>query len=58
MLKIQKGKDETEGLRFSSYLVQMVPRIIHRISQDQLVKIKGESTSKAPTNQTSNEMVK
>jgi hypothetical protein len=58
MLRIQKGKNETEELRFSSYLVQTAPRIVHRISRNQLVKIKGESTSKAPTNQSSNEMVK
>jgi len=32
MLRIEKGKDETKELRFSSYLVQMAPRIIHRIS--------------------------
>jgi len=58
MLRIQKGKNETEELKFSSYLVQTAPRIVHRISQNQLVKIKGESTSRAPTNQCSNEMVK
>jgi len=42
MLKIGKEGDETEELRFSSYLVQMAPRIIHRISWNQLMKIKGE----------------
>jgi len=33
MLKIQKGKNAIEELRFSTYLVQIVPRIVHRISQ-------------------------
>jgi len=51
MLRIEKGKDETEELRFSSYLVQTAPRIIRRISRNQLVKIKGEKhlqSSKEP----------
>jgi len=29
---IRKGKDETEELRFSSYLVQTTPRIVHIIT--------------------------
>jgi hypothetical protein len=58
MLRMQKGKNEMKELRFSSYLVQTAPRIVHRISRNQLMKIKGENTSKAPTNQSSNEMVK
>jgi len=42
MLKIQNGKDEMKELRFSSYLVQTAPKIVHRISWNQLMKIKGE----------------
>jgi len=55
---MKNGKDEMKELRFSSYLVQTAPKIVHRISWNQLMKIKGESTSKAPTSQSSNEMVK
>ena len=58
MLEIQKGKNAIEELKFSSYLVHMAPKIIHIISQNQLVKIKGENTSRAPTVTTPNEMVK
>jgi len=58
MLKIQKGRNATEELRFSSYLVQTASRIVHRISWNQLVKIRGKNTSKAPTNPSSNELVK
>jgi len=58
MLRIEKGKDETEEHKFSSYLIQTVPRIVCKISRNELVKIRGESTSKAPTSQCSNEMVK
>ena len=56
--RMKNGKDEMKELRFSSYLVQTAPKIVHRISWNQLMKIKGESTSKAPTSQSSNEMVK
>ena len=42
MHRIKKGRNATEGLKFSSYLVQTVLRIIHKISQNHLVKIKGE----------------
>ena len=38
----EKGNHESEGLRFSSYLVQTAPKIVHRISRNQLVKIKEE----------------
>jgi len=58
MLRIQKGKNATEELRISSYLVQTVLKIIHRISQNQLVKIQGENTFRAPTVTTQNEMEK
>ena len=40
-LRMQNGKDEMKELRFSSYLVQTAPKIVHRISRNQLVKIKG-----------------
>jgi len=58
MLKIQKGKNVIEELRFSSYPVQTAPKIVHRISSNQLMKIKGENTSRAPTVTTPKEMVK
>ena len=49
MLRIQKGKNAIKELKFSSYLVQTALKIVHKISQNQLVKIKGENTSRAPT---------
>ena len=58
MLKIRKGKNAIEELRVSSYLVQTAPKIVHRISQNHLVKIKRENTSKAPKIPNLNEMVK
>lgn len=45
-------------LRFSSYLVQTVLRIVHRISQNQLVKIEGEKHLQSSKKPSSNEMVK
>jgi hypothetical protein len=42
MHETEKGNHESEGLRFSSYLVQTAPKIVHRISRNQLVKIKEE----------------
>lgn len=42
-------------LGISSYLVQTAPKIVHRISRNQLVKIGRENTSKAPTVKSSNE---
>ena len=50
-LRIQKEKNAIEEHKFSSYLVQVASGIFHKISQNQLVKIGGESTSRAPTNQ-------
>ena len=58
MLKIRKGKNAIEELKVSSYLVQMVLKIVHRIPWNQLVKIKGENTSRAPKIPNLNEMVK
>jgi len=58
MLIIRKGKNEIEELRVGSYLVQTTPKIVHRISQNQLMKIKGENTSRAPKIPSLNEMVK
>jgi len=55
---MQNGKDEMKELGVSSYLVQTAPKIIHRISWNQRMKIERENTSKAPTDQSSNEMVK
>jgi hypothetical protein len=40
--KTEKGNHEKKELGFSSYLVQTAPKIVHRISRNQLVKIKGE----------------
>ena len=40
-LRMQNGKDEMKELRFSSYLVQTAPKIVHRSSRNQLMKIKG-----------------
>jgi len=58
MLKIRKGKNSIEELRVSSYLVLMASKIVHRISWNQLVKIKGENSSRAPRIPNLNEMVK
>jgi len=55
---MQNGKDEMKELGVSSYLVQTALKIIHRISRNQLMKIERGNTSKAPTDQSSNEMVK
>jgi hypothetical protein len=37
-----KRNHEKKELGFSSYLVQTAPKIVRRISRNQLVKIKGE----------------
>jgi len=58
MLRIRKGKNAIEELGVNAYLVQMAPKIVHRISWNQLVKIEGENTSKAPNIPNLNEMVK
>jgi len=39
---MQNGKDEMKELRVSSYLVQTAPKIVHRISWNQLMKIERE----------------
>jgi hypothetical protein len=40
--RMEKGNHEKKELEFSSYLVQTAPKIVRRISRNQLVKIKGE----------------
>jgi len=52
---MKKKRNEMKELGVSSYLVQTAPKIVHRISWNQLVKIGMESTSKAPTVKSSNE---
>jgi len=42
---MQKKKDEMKEQGISSYLVQTAPKIVRRISRNQLVKIWGENTS-------------
>ena len=50
MLKIRKGKNAIEELRFSPYLVQTAPKIIYKISQNQLMKIEGEKHLQSSNN--------
>jgi len=54
-LRMRKQKNEMKEQRISSYLVQTALKIVYRISRNQLIKIERESTSKAPTDQSSNE---
>lgn len=56
--RMKNGKNEMKELGDNSYLVQMALKIVHKISWNQLMKIERENTSKAPTDQSSNEMVK
>jgi len=48
LAQIKKICNENEELRVSSYLVLTVWRIVHRISQNQLMKFEGENYSRAP----------
>jgi hypothetical protein len=57
-MKLKKETMKLKSSRFSSYLVQTAPKIVHRISRNQLVKIKGERHLQSSNKPNSNEMVK
>jgi len=55
---MKKENREKKELGFSSYLVQMALQIIHRISRNQLVKIKGKRHLQSSNKPNASEMTK